>query len=277
MVYFAIITYFMICELIEMYKVGIRSYFRRFWNYIEWMLILSSYLAFALFFYRLSVAYEVLDFFKRTSGYGYMNLQGINTWNQVLTISLALCCVFGTLRLLKLFRFYKKMYTLALTLKHCIKELLGFGVMFTFVWVAFVQMLYLYFYDKLESYWNPLNAFTTSFECLVGKFDKNLKLSENYLLGPIIFVIYPIVMAFMMINIFITIVCESFKEVRYEINREGDDLRFFAYFNDKIKERFSDPNSRARINNDRYLEPTNKLPRNVDRLIDNLSKVTEHF
>lgn len=57
--YAALITYFMVCELIELYKVGFRSYFRRFWNYIEWILILCSFLAFGLFFYRLSVAYQV--------------------------------------------------------------------------------------------------------------------------------------------------------------------------------------------------------------------------
>lgn len=214
-----------------------------------------------------------MDFFKRTSGYGYINLQGINNWNQILTIALALCCALGTIRLLKLFRFYKKIYALALTLKHCLKELMGFGLMFLFVWVAFVQMLYLYFYDKLESYWNPMKAFTTSFECLVGKFDRNLNQSLDYAIGPYIFTLYPIVMAFMMINIFVTIVCEAFKDVRFEINKHSDDLRVIDYFNDKLKERFSDKSARSRVHNEKYLDPAKKLPNNINRLIDNLSKV----
>lgn len=61
--YVALISYFMVCELIELFKVGFRNYFKRFWNYIEWLLILCSFLAFGLFFYRLSIAYEVINCF----------------------------------------------------------------------------------------------------------------------------------------------------------------------------------------------------------------------
>lgn len=275
--YIAFITYFMIKEIHELYKEGIRSYGKRFWNYVEWLLIVFSWVALALFFYRLSTAYDVLDFFQKTSGYGYIKLQKINNWNQVLTISLALCCVLGTLRFLKLFRFYKKIYALALTLKHCIGELFGFGIMFSFVWLAFVQLMYLFFYDKIVSYSTPINAFTTSFECLVGKFDQNLKVSTNWALGPLIFTIYPIIMAFMMINIFITIVCESFKEIRFEINKHGNELEIIAFFKDKFNDYFSDKNERSRVRNEKYVDPTNKLPKNVDRLIDNLSKVNIYF
>lgn len=189
-IYIAFIFYFTIFEIVEFIKMGPRKYLTKFWNLIEWLLIICSCVAFSLFFYRLSYAYQVLDFFQKTSGYGHIKLQIISYWNQLLTCSLGGCCVFATLKILKLFRFYKKIYALAMTLKFCIRELLGFGLMFTFVWIAFVQMMYLYFYDKLKSYSNPLNAFTTSFECLVGKFDKNLLLSTQYLLGPVNYYIY---------------------------------------------------------------------------------------
>lgn len=272
-IYIGFILYSMVKEIIEFFRVGMRKYLSRFWNYVEWLLIIFSWVAFGLFFYRLSQAYAVLDFFQKTSGYGHIKLQIVSFWNQMLTISLGACCVFSTLKLLKLFRFYKKIYALALTLKHCITELLGFGLMFLFVWVAFVQMLYLFYFDKLESYWSPMKSFTTSFECLVGKFDRNLNQSTNYFFGPVLFVIYPVVMAFMMINIFITIVCESFKEVRFEIRRNGDELQMRDYFSNRFKNYQSDPYDRTRISNDKYLDISNKLPRNVERLIENLSKV----
>lgn len=161
-----------------------------------------------------------------------------------------------------------------MTLKYCIIEILGFGIMFVFVWVAFVQMLYLYFYDKLDAYSDPLNAFTSSFECLVGKFDTNLSHSTRYSLGPIIFIIYPIVMAFMMINIFITIVCDAFKAVRAEIRKNDNELQMFAFFRDKLRQRFrSNPNDRCYVNNECYQDSSQRLPNNIDRLIKNLSKV----
>lgn len=170
-------------------------------------------------------------------------------------------------------RFYKKIYALALTLKFAIAEMLGFSIMFVFVWVSFVQMMYLYFYDKLDSYSNPMSAFITSFECLVGKFDKNLIASTQYALGPIIFVVYPVVMAFMMINIFITIVCDAFKEVRCDIRKNDNELEMYAYFRDMLKYKMSNKNDRTLVANERYMDTVQRLPYNVDRLINNLSKV----
>lgn len=103
--YLLFIVYFTCMEIKQLVKEGPRLYFSRFWNYVEWLLIVCSLAAFALFFYRLSQAYAVLDFFKQTSGYGYIKLQIVSFWNQVLTASLGACCVFGTIRFLKLFRF----------------------------------------------------------------------------------------------------------------------------------------------------------------------------
>ena len=80
-------------------------------------------------------------------------------------------------------------------------------------------------------------------------------------------------MAFMMINIFITIVCEAFKVVRFEIRRDGDELKMYDYFSRRVKNYTSDPNDRTRVANDKYVEVSQKLPKNVDRLIENLSKV----
>lgn len=78
-VYMVLIIYFMNIELYKMYRQGIRIYKKSFWNYIEWLLILFSALAFGLFFYRLSVAYQVLSFFSKTQGYGLVRIIFIST------------------------------------------------------------------------------------------------------------------------------------------------------------------------------------------------------
>lgn len=260
--------YFILNELYDLYKNGPYIYFTAFWNYIEWLLIICSISAFILFYYRLSWAYRVLDFFKKTRGYGYIKLQRIAFWNQMLTIFLASSCALSTLRFLKLFRFYKKIYALALTLDYCIRELMGFAIMFFFVWVAFVQMMYLYFFDKLESYANPFKAFTTSFECLIGKFDKNLMLSTNYAVGPFIFTFYPIVMGFMMVNIFITMVCEAFKTVRLDIKMSEDEFRISHIVKKLIG--FVKQNKQLEKSKD-YMSHNEMFAKKIDELLDHLT------
>lgn len=80
-------------------------------------------------------------------------------------------------------------------------------------------------------------------------------------------------MAFMMINIFITIVCAAFKEIRYEIRRNGDELHMFDYFKDKFNKYTADKSDRANVDSDKYLDQISRFPRHVDRLIENLSRV----
>jgi hypothetical protein len=97
----AFIIYFMHIQVRDLYKRGILEYLSDFWSYIEWSIISTSLISFAMFIYRLIVAQQVLDFFKRTSGYGYMKLQSVNDCNLTLTYSLGLCVAFSTIKILE--------------------------------------------------------------------------------------------------------------------------------------------------------------------------------
>ena len=77
-----------------------------------------------------------------------------------------------------------------------------------------------------------------------------------------------------MINIFITIICEAFKQVRSDIQKSGNELEIMDYFQNKYRNwRTNGSVDRSLVNNDKYLEISQKLPQNVDRLINNLAKV----
>jgi len=102
--------------------------------------------------YRLKVAQKVLDFFKRTSGYGYMKLQIVNECNQILTYSLGLCVAFAAIKFLKILRFNKHISYLCWTLKNFFNELASFSVVFFLVLMAFVQLIYLIYGSYLEGY-----------------------------------------------------------------------------------------------------------------------------
>jgi hypothetical protein len=107
----------MISQIKCLNKRGILEYLSDFWSYIEWFIISTAWISFAMLIYRLIVAQEVLDFFKRTSGYGYMKLQNVNECNQILTYSLGLCVAFAAITFLKILRFNKHISYLCWTLK----------------------------------------------------------------------------------------------------------------------------------------------------------------
>lgn len=77
-----------------------------------------------------------------------------------------------------------------------------------------------------------------------------------------------------MINIFITIVCEAFKEVRSDIRKSGNELEIMDYFKTKYENwRRNGKTDRSQVSSEKYLDISQKLPQNVDRLIHNLAKV----
>ena len=120
---------FNILHYLSLVKIGFKKYVH-FWCLVDWSIFALSWTSFALFIYKLTAAYEVLDFFQRTSGYAYKNLQIINEWNKTLNICLSMCTFLVTLKFMKLFRFNSRVYLLALTLSNCLRHLIMFGIIF---------------------------------------------------------------------------------------------------------------------------------------------------
>ncbi|CAF0973552.1 unnamed protein product, partial [Brachionus calyciflorus] len=270
-IYMLFITFFMIKQIVVLWKTGFIKYFKQFWNYIEWLIIIFSWSAFAIFIYRLNEANEVLDFFKKTQGYGYLNLQRINSWNQLLSIFMGLCAALGTLKFLKLFRFNNKIYSIATTLKYSIRHLLGFSLVFLLIWLAFVQLMYLIFFERLFAYYTIFRSAMTSFQIMLGKFDSSSLLRDGTLFGPLVFSFYNIMIVLILLNIFISIVCDAFEKVREEIQINNNELEIVDYFMEKFENAFGSSTSKAKdgpIKKDNeYCEGHQQLPSRISNLL----------
>ena len=93
----------------------------------------------------------------------------VNLANQLIVITLSCCCAFQTIKFLQLLRFNNKIYMLALTLNHCLPNLGGFALVFSVVWFAYVQLMFLFFNEKSYAYADIVKAVTTSFQIMLGK------------------------------------------------------------------------------------------------------------
>ncbi|RNA25490.1 polycystin-1-like isoform X2, partial [Brachionus plicatilis] len=274
-IYMLFIAFFMVKQIFVIVKSGLRNYLKQFWNYIEWGLIVCSWTAFGIFIYRLSKAYEILDFFKKTNGYGYLNLQRINYWNQLLTIFMAFCATFGTLKFLRLFRFNNRIYAIANTLKFSIRQLLGFSLVFFIIWFAFVQLIYLFYYEKIWAYYTVFSSATTSFQIMLGKFDSSSIIRESEWLGPIIFSAYNIMIVLILLNLFISIVCDAFEQVRQDIETKENEIELVDYFMEQIDGIFGGSRQRRDANDvssGDYVENYQHLPGKIDDLLNTISE-----
>jgi hypothetical protein len=186
--YMLFIIYYSIQEIRQSFKQG-KMYFLQFWTIVEWSIIGFSWTAFGLFFYKINASYEVSQFFKKTSGFGYFKLQNITSWNLVLNYSLAFCLALGTIKFLKIFSFNKRISLLSSTLGNCLREIINFAFMFNIIWMAFVQLFHLFFQKLMFEFSTIMLSMTTCFEIMLGKFHVKKLLEANSLFGPIFYVL----------------------------------------------------------------------------------------
>ena len=277
-IYVIFIVYFMISEIRELCKQG-KKYFTHFWSFVEWLIIIFSWAAVAMYAYRIYASIEISNFFKKTSGYGYYKLQYVTLWNESLRYCLAFCACLGTLKFLKLLRFDKRVSFLSSTIQYASKQLIAFGFMFFILWCAFVQLMYIFFQDKILGFSTFLRSMTTCFQIMLGKFQVNPLLQANPLFGPIIFSIYNIFIVFILLNMFISIINDAFSAIRSSNANYSDDYQMFNFIYNKMRLLFglgSDKLNRNSVldgNNNRYKEEN--LPDKVDNLLDAFTDVSK--
>jgi len=273
------IVYFMVLQIIECVNSGLREYIRDFWFIIEWSIIGTAFISVIMFVLRLSAANQVLNFFKNTGGYGYIKLQHVNNYNQILTYCLGLCASLSSIKSLKMLRFNKNISILGLTLKECFVELISFSFVFFIVWIAFVQAMYILFNNNLSGYISLTKSMSTAFEIMLGKFDVTQYQMANSILGPIVFSAYNAVILFFALNIFISIIIESFDKVRMDAKNNPNKFGFLDHIVTKIKKLFRKKEHLP--SHQDYKNHLSVFSNHVDKLIHYLIKVnlflTFHF
>jgi hypothetical protein len=230
------IVYYLVIEIRKMLNMDIKEYLSEFWSYIEWSIIITACISCVMILSRLRAAEEVLDFFKHTAGYGYMKLQNVNETNQILTFSLGLCTALGTIKFLKMLRFNRNIAFLGMTLKLCFHELIFCSMTFFLIWIAFVQLMYFIYNNDLREYASLLKSMQSAFLTILGKFDAKQFL-YGMILGPCVFASYNIVMLTFVVNIFVSIITDSFDKIRHDAKEHPEkyEVDIFKYMSQNGK------------------------------------------
>ena len=96
----------------------------------------------------------MVNYFKQTNGYVYINLQLSTYVNDFLTYIYGFCCFFGTIKFIRLCRFNHRLYLFTQTLQYAGKELLSFAIMFSIIFFSFICLFYLLFISKISILFN---------------------------------------------------------------------------------------------------------------------------
>ena len=279
-VFMAFVLYFLYKQIKEVKNKEFKEYVNDFWFCIEWSIILLAFISFSMILVRFKKALEVLNFFKTTSGFGYINLQTLNECNQILTYCLGLCSTFGTIKFLKMLRFNKYIAFLGLTLKLCLSELVSFSLVFFVIWIAFVQLMFFIYGTDLEGYSSFLKSMATAFQMMLGKFDASQFTRINPILAPLVFAMYNIVIICFTLNIFVSIITDAFDVVRFDRNENENknEYRFLDFAFKKLKALFNKNKINANLFSlPKYRSHISILPKHVNRLANIIFRVNISF
>ncbi|CAF3366379.1 unnamed protein product [Rotaria sp. Silwood1] len=279
--YMIFIIYYMQREIRSLFNHRMK-YFRDFWSYPEIGIIACSWAGLFIYLWRIREGNRISDLFKETNGYAYVNLQLASYVNDLLTFLLGFCCFFGTVKFLRLLRFNQRMSMLSSTLMYAAKDLISFSFMFSIVYFGYLTLFFLLFHSKLLECSNPLSTAQMLFEMMLLKFDVSDLYAADIFLGPFCFTLFIVFVVFICMNMFISIIADSFRVVRHNISLQNSEHEIVDFMVNQMKKWTGigrpkgidrlhlNPFDGTRVH---YHDPITSFPDKMDELLIALNKV----
>ena len=102
-IYVVLTIYYSILEIILFVKLK-KAYFKRFWSWVEVTNLVLSIGSVAIYVIRFFQVEKILKVFRETAGNGYIRLQEVAAWHELLLSFVSLVVFLSTLKLIKILR-----------------------------------------------------------------------------------------------------------------------------------------------------------------------------
>lgn len=233
LVFVAFLLYFIYKEL-KQYKKEKKEYFKDFWNLVEFLVIAMSAASMGLYFSRLAVTNYSIKNMLESEG-EYVSFQYVAMIDEWVTGCVGLAVFFSILKFLRMLRFNRRMSMLASTLKAATKPLIGFLIYFAVVFLAFGQFAFIVLGVSDENYATFHKTISTQFSLTLGSFDFETLNEANRMLGPVYFFLYVLSVVFILMNVFLGIINDTFVAVNEDVSLQGNEHEILDFMFHTIK------------------------------------------
>ncbi|CAF0734186.1 unnamed protein product [Rotaria sordida] len=251
---FVIFTiYYTVEEIIEIARFKFR-YFKTVWNVLDVVIILISYICIAFNVYRQIKVGQILDDLLKNQKI-FADFEFLTYWQTQFNNIIAFTVFIAWIKIFKYVSFNKTMTQLSTTLSRCAKDVLGFSVMFMIVFLAYAQLGYLLFGTMVDDYKTFAISIFTLFRIILGDFDFNAILEAHRILGPIFFLTYVFFVFFVLLNMFLAIINDTYSEVKSDMSTQKSEFELGDYF----KKSYEKMLERLHVKRDRIIDIKNAL------------------
>ncbi|KAI1894633.1 hypothetical protein AGOR_G00117770 [Albula goreensis] len=223
MVFCVFILYYIVEEILEI-RIHKFSYFSSIWNILDVVIILLAIVAIIFNVFRTIKVDKLLGKLLEQPDI-YADFEFLAFWQTQYNNMNAINLFFAWIKVFKYISFNKTMTQLSSTLARCAKDILGFAIMFFIVFFAYAQLGYLLFGTEVESFSTFVKCIFTQFRIILGDFDYDAIDKANRILGPIYFVTYVFFVFFVLLNMFLAIINDTYSEVKEELSQAKDELQ----------------------------------------------------
>nr|XP_012802956.2 polycystic kidney disease 2-like 2 protein isoform X1 [Jaculus jaculus] len=199
------------------------AYFKSIWNWLELLLLLLCFVAISFYIYcNLQNFIFLGQLLKSTEKYPDFYL--LAYWQIYYNNILAVTIFFAWIKIFKFISFNKTMSQLSSTLSRCMKDIVGFAIMFFIIFFAYAQLGFLVFGSQVDDFSTFQNSIFTQFRIVLGDFNFAGIQQANWILGPIYFITFIFFVFFVLLNMFLAIINDTYSEVKadYSIGRRPD-------------------------------------------------------
>jgi len=232
------VVYYIVVESVEL-MVFRMNYFVQYWNVLDNIIIVQILAGAAISLYR-SITINGLMNRSKTDEDTFTSFETIAYYESVYNDLAALCLFFSWIKIFKYLKFNKTMRHFSTTLSRCSKDILSFAVMFFIIFFAFAQLGLLLFGTILRDFATFHDSTYTLFRIILGDFDFLALEQASTLLGPVFFITYIFCVFFILLNMFLAIINDTYSEVKSEMSSETKQgLEFGDYIKKSFRGLFS--------------------------------------
>ena len=228
MVFVAYIVYYIVEEILEIKKHK-WSYFKAVWNILDVVIIFISAVCIAFNLYRYIKVNELLESLL-VDNTQFIDFEFLCYWQTQYNNAVAGIIFISWIKIFKYVSFNKTMTQLSLTLSRCAKDVAGFAIMFFIVFLAYAQLGYLIFGTQVHDFSTFSYSIFTLFRIILGDFDFEAIETANRVLGPIFFLTYVFFVFFVLLNMFIAIINDTYGEIKSELAGQKSEIELGAFF-----------------------------------------------
>lgn len=216
------ILYYVVEEVLEI-RIHRLHYFKSLWNCLDVLIVALSVVAIIMNITRTAMVGNLLKGLleNHTAHPSFESLANL----QVQFNNMAAVIVFFSwVKLFKFINFNKTMSQLSSTMSRCAKDLVGFAIMFFIIFLAYAQLAYLVFGTQVNDFSTFQASIFTQFRIILGDFNFSEIEEANPVLGPIYFTTFVFFIFFILMNMFLAIINDTYSEVKADMSQQRSEL-----------------------------------------------------